>query len=410
MTQLTVPEPDPPVAPSAPATSRRAVIAVVGTAIGSLASFGLTVAVARGTNLEGFSEFSLAGVVYVALSGCLRAAFAETTIVALGEPAVHHRQVRRTGLSAIVLSCALAAAAFASSNWYLLALALCIHGMALADYGRMVNLSVRNGLVGVAQSVSWAGPGLAVAAASLFVEIPPIAVFASWAIAGALTGYVTAFVERWPLRPGWNHFPQETRTSAIFTLDYAIGSGGSAFTTLLLGAVLGATAIGALRGASTLLGPVAIVATSARAVVLPSLVRSSAARPMGDLVSAARASLVLSALLGPGLAFVAFMPTRIGSQLLGDSFSAAVQVMPALAIETFFALIGGVAAAGHRSRRAGRRALSLRVSLGLPRPIVVCWCGAVYGITGAVWAMAGLSILSAIVWWISFTVLTARDR
>jgi hypothetical protein len=371
-----------------------------------MASLLVTVSVARQSDVLDFASFAFAGLVYSLVSGCLRAAFVENTIVALGDLDVAARQLHRLTLTSVALAFAVGVSGVVFESPYMIWLALALPGLCILDYARIVDMAVSDARRGILLSLTWSLPVAAVSAASMLFAIPAMIVYCTWAGWGAILGISAAKAQGLSLRPAWPPGPtSEVRTSAAFTLDFAVGSGGASATTLLLGPLIATSAIGALRGASTLLGPVTLVASSARSLVLPHLVRSGRDAASSDLHAARRAALLLAAIVIPCLMILSLLPARLGQELLGSTFATARPLIPPLAIEVCAAVIGGVAAAGHRSRAAGRRALTVRLCLGIPRPLLVGLTAVQFGVEGAAWSMAAVSVVNAVAWWLSFANL-----
>ncbi|MCC2594333.1 hypothetical protein LKO27_13050 [Tessaracoccus sp. OS52] len=199
----------------------------------------------------------------------------------------------------------------------------------------------------------------------------------------------------------------ETKTSSIFALDYLAGSGGSLMTTGLLGALDNGRILAAIRGAGTLLGPLNLLSGSARSLMLPFLGRRRD-EPSLQFRSAATAMLAQVCVFLPLLVALQLLPESWGEQALGESWEVASMALLPISVEALFGLVGSVADSGHRVALAGSRSLLLRVLVGLPRPFVVLWCGYRWGVEGAAWAMAAISVLNAALWWYSYHKLVSQ--
>jgi hypothetical protein len=103
------------------------------------------------------------------------------------------------------------------------------------------------------------------------------------------------------------------------------------------------------------------------------------------------------------------IPDTWGHQLLGDSWTVAKLALLPLSFEALLALVGGIAAAGHRVAFASIRTLVLRLSVGIPRPFIVLGCAVVWGISGAAWSMAAISAVNALLWWASYRLIVRRQ-
>lgn len=383
------------------ASSRRAQYAVLGNGLVSVASLALSVAIARTTTVAEFGSFAMAMVVFVFVSGLLRAAFTDTALARPNQPNAFVRSFRRASLASIVIVLGLLAWGFLSRDPYLIILAVASHGLLALDIIRTFDSAVRSARRSFFYSTLWAACTLAVALCSFVWNVSAVTLFIVWAGAGAICGYFAMALSRAPWMPGWPSQREETSAASMFALDYLVGSGGSALTTTLVGVVLDRSVVGAIRGAGTLLGPVNLIASTARSLTIPLLARAQE-DPGKEFRLALRITLVLALVITPLLTVVQFIPPAWGEWLLGDTWAVAALALLPLAIESLFGLISSIPAAGHRAAFAGRRTLLLRMAVGIPRPFVVLASGLAWGVIGAVWAMALVAVINAIVWWVSY--------
>lgn len=391
-------------------SARRAQAALLANASVSLASLVVSVAVARRSDVHEFGQFAVMMLCYALVVGGIRAGVVDTALAKADDRAAADRSARRAGCLALAAAVVLLLVASLTGNVHLAVLAVAVHGLVVLDYLRTTDAALHDSRAAVAQSAAWSAVAIAVAGLSIvWPAVPPVVVTAAWAGGGAVVGYVHAVRRGLVLRPGWpRQQREETRAAAFFALDFAAGSGGSALTTLLLGGVLSPTAVGAIRGAGTLLGPANVLSTTARSLMIPRLVRSGRAGPAAELRVAVRLAVLLAGVAGVLAAGVLLVPASVGEALLGATWPTARAVLPALAVESLLAFVGSIPSAGHRAAMAGARALTLRLLTGVPRPFVVLAAGLTGGAVGAVWAMAAIAAVNAVVWWASYVVLLRR--
>lgn len=387
------------------ARGRRSLFAIIGNGAVSVASLALSVAVARATTSSEFGAFALALLVYVFASGIARAAFTDTALAQPSDPETLERSFRRACLSSLAGASGVLIWGLLTANVHLLIVAIALHGLMTLDFVRTVDSAVGSETRALVLSAAWTTATLATSIASFFVPVGPTVLLAIWAAAGALCGYFALIVRRLPWRPGWPRNTTETAAARVFALDYIVGSGGSVLTTTLLGVAVQPMVIGAIRGAGTLVGPANLIASTARSLIIPVLAR---AKPSAEFGAAARVSLWLAAVLTPLLFALTLLPSTWGTWLLGDTWELARVALPALALESLLAVVGGIAAAGHRAAFAGRRTLMLRLVVGIPRPVIVILCAVVWGVAGAAWSMAAIAAVNALIWWVSYAQLTRR--
>jgi len=394
---------------------RRAQVRRAGAALGanglvSVASLVLAVAVARRTGIAEFGQFALATLVWTMLAGMVRAAVVETALARSGVAGTVVRSAQRASLVALVAASGTLVAGLALQNRYLLVLAACVHGLTLLDFQRVTEAAVGDARRSVVLSAAWSVPCVALAVVSFQRAVDPVALFAVWAGGGAAVGYLGALRAPRLMLPAWPRRADETRAAWLFALDYGVGAGGSALSTLALGGAVGTAAVGAIRGAGTLLGPANLLSTTLRSLLIPHLVRAGLQGPASELRAARRVALLAVCGVGPLLALLTLLPGSVGTQLLGATWSTARPVLLALALESLLALVSSIPAAGYRAALAGRRALVLRLVTGVPRPFVVVLAGVGAGAPGAAWAMAAIAGVNAVLWWGSYVgMLRRRD-
>ena len=207
--------------------------------------------------------------------------------------------------------------------------------------------------------------------------------------------------------PVWKKNRSESSAAVVFSADYLVGAGGAQLTTGLLGALADTAILGAVRGAGTLLGPVNLISTTARSLLLPFLSRAGQENN-GQFRSAVAATVVQASVLMPLLLLLQFIPPWLGEQLLGETWKIAALAILPMSIDALFNLIMSPAIAGHRVAFAGTRTLILRLAIGVPRPLIVLFAAHLWGIVGAAWAMALIASVSSVAWWISYFDLSRR--
>lgn len=388
------------------AASRRAQHAVVANGMISISSLMLAVAIARRSSVDEFAAFAVAMTVYMMANGIIRAAITETTLAI--EPSRFYDKVgfERANLVSLIAGGSIVVLGWFVGSWYLAVVGMCFNGLTSLDYSRTVNAALHRSGVALAQGVAWSVAVIGVSGVSLILPLQGTTVFAVWAGGGAILGYVSMVQAKYPVVPRWSSDPRHDKAAAWFSLDYLAGSGGSLLSTNLLAIVLGSAAVGAVRGAGTILGPVGLVSTTARSLSVAYLSRARSVSTQHEFRSAVAVAGTLTVIVAPLAVAITFIPHRLGRQLLGQTWESVSPVLLALAIESVLALVGSVAAAGHRARLAGARTLTLRLIVGIPRPMIVAVAALSFGIEGAVWSMAAIAAVNVVLWWFSYWRLT----
>lgn len=392
-----------------PAGGRRLIFAVGGNGLASLASLALSVTIARASSIADFAEFSLAMVAYLFGSGLIRSALTDSALSRPADRDTFVRSFRRASVIALLGAALLVAWGLVAANVYLLTLGVAFHGLLVFDFLRTFDSAAGAAGRAMVSTTMWSALTITSAVLAIAGVLDVGIVFLMWAASGALAGYILMLVARTPVLPRWARHREDTRASALFALDYAVGSGGALLTTGVLGVVDGGRILGAVRGAGTLLGPLNLIATTVRSLLLPFLSRRNDV-PGRQISAALRVAALQVAVLVPFLVALQFLPDTWGEQLLGDTWQLASQALLPLSIEAIFALIGAVANSGHRVAFAGGRSLVLRLAVGVPRPFIVLACAYAWGLAGATWSMAAISALNAVLWWASYYHLSRRPR
>jgi O-antigen/teichoic acid export membrane protein len=167
----------------------------------------------------------------------------------------------------------------------------------------------------------------------LSVAPTPVQAVATWGV-GAVVAAVVALA-RLGLRPriveGWRALRHHDPVGRSLVFGRLATTSASLIAISVSAAIIGATAAGSLRGASTLLGPLNAIFALVPLSLTPMLVR----RPRsGDLkVCAAVALGLVSLVLVWGGALLLLLPPELGAKVLGSSWAGARSVLPFTVLE-----------------------------------------------------------------------------
>ena len=392
------------------AGARRAQLALSTNGVSSVGNFALAVAIARNASLTELGEFGVAFSIYALLTGLTRSAVAESVLSLPARQPAFRQATSQVLFIAILGGLATACLGAVLGLRYLIAVGLALPGLALYDYLKVVNLGVRSPGHAMAQECIWTSSVLIFIGSSTLVSISPLALFTGWSVIGAVIGLAHAFLVGASVTPRWKADRTETCTAAGFGTDYLISSGMAQLTPSVLALVVGNGVVGSLRGAATLLGPVALVASTARTLLIPYLAAAHHLDREIQLRRARRTTVMLVAGILPFAVAVTILPDGLGRVLLGSNWEFAEPLMPPLALELLFAMAGSVPFAGHRAGRASGRTLRIRAGLA-PIRLGGVVAGSIYfGAEGAAYSMALLAILSFAIWWVSYTNLVSKQE
>lgn len=192
-----------------------------------------------------------------------------------------------------------------------------------------------------------------------------------------------------------------------FVVEFAVGNGSSQLAVLGLGVFATPLAVGALRGATTLFGPLNVLFNSANSFGPPVLSRRGGRR--GVVRATAALGLVLAG-IGAGWATVlALLPDRLGRELLGDTWASASALLPATGAQ--YAVMG-LGTCGLLTLRvlAPKATLSLQVAFSLLSVAFLLGGYVVWGPLGAAWGLAAGSALKAAAAWLRVSRLSPAAK
>lgn len=390
-------------------TSKRAAASLSVGILSSLGNLGLSVATAHRSDITGLGEFGLAFSIYVLTVGLARSAVADPALALAGSFSVLRDCLQRASLIGLISVIPILSAGLLFGLPFLIVLALTVHGAVLYEYVKTMSVASFSARHAITMESVWLTCSLAATFLVFERVLSPVGGFAVWAGSSAVVGYVSALILKLNARPRWRLQTTSSKSALGFGLDFLIGSGSGQLALNIVSATAGLAVLGALRGAGTVLGPVTLMVTASRALLIPHLsriiLRSRVVSPMHN---SAVTAVTLGAVVAPFLFALCFLPDYVGRLLLGANWDYAQPLLPALAIELFFIVTAAVPFAGHRAILAARESLVARGMLGAVRVCAIVWAAVEFGALGAAIAMACTAFISAVVWWVSYGLLLRR--
>ncbi|WP_405665977.1 hypothetical protein OG379_29405 [Streptomyces sp. NBC_01166] len=190
-----------------------------------------------------------------------------------------------------------------------------------------------------------------------------------------------------------------------FTVEFGVGNATSQLSVLGLGAVANPLLVGALRGATTLFGPLNVLFTSATSFGPPILGR------IGDERRRVRATAGLAAVLAATAALwaaaLALLPERAGRELLGDTWPTAAALLPATGSQYAAMAVGTCGLLALRMLDP-RTTLSIQVVFSLTAVALMAGGYALGGVPGAAWGLCLGSLCKAAATWTRVARLRRR--
>jgi hypothetical protein len=393
---------------------RRVGWGVADQALSSATNFGLTVAAARGLSREAFGAFGLAFTAYTFALGVARAIGGEPLLIRYSKiPESSWRSGVRESAGAVLMLglvgtvAGLIAGSFAGGplRSAFFALAVVLPGLLLQDAWRFAFFASGRGRAAFMNDLVWAGVQFA-ALLILLVLAPSSSVgplVLIWGGAATVAAAIGVLQSRAPPAIGrsvewWRR--QRDLVPRILG-EFAAVSGASQAAIFGVGALAGLSAVGAIRGALMLMGPVNIVVLGMSLVAIPEnvglLKKSVSALRRGTLVY----SVGLGALAATWGCLVLLVPASVGKAVLGETWTSARSALLGVILWQIGLAISVGPVASLRALAAIRRSLRVRL---LVAPVLVA--GALGGATlgGARGASLGLGItnlVAAAIWWLN---------
>lgn len=363
---------------------------------------------ARYLGADAFGSYSLTLVTYTITLGLNRALCCEALLVRPGDTSDARRDRRRAAAAAAVwmgLGAALgfAGASIATSGTLstcLMVLAVSIPGLLLQDtlrYGAFANAEPGQA---VFSDGTWLVGYLVATGGVVLTQTDPTApmLLAAWTLPGVLVGVALAMWYR--LLPALGRLPSWIITnrdlSVRYALDFMSGAGAAQAATYVLALVAGVSAVGSLRGAQTIFGPVNILLTGAYIVLVPEGYRAAQRSTRSLTTMCIAAAGVFMAMAATLVVVFLNVTTSQGEAILGSTWTdARTLIIPVGLASMAGGLLAG-ATAGLRSLAAAARLLQLR-AITIPTTIALPVAGAVffetrglaYGIAASAWWNVG---------------------
>ncbi|MGP9023055.1 hypothetical protein ACT1U9_32205 [Streptomyces sp. BR1] len=406
-----------PMAPAGHArrTAKRAIVGrlswgLADQAASSVSNFAVGIYVARSLGLTAFGVFSLAWVTYGVVLSVSRGLATDPLVVrfsAVSEASWRGAVARSSG-TALGVGAAIGAACLVVGlvlggrvGPAFACLGVMLPGLLLQDAWRYAFFAAGNGRKAFVNDLVWGVallPAMVVAA-----HVGSVAAFVlAWGASAAVAAVYGCFQSG--IRPhmsGARQWLREHRDLGYRYLVENVGvSGASQLRAYGLGAIVGVSAVGVVRGAELLLGPFMAVLMGLSLVTVAEAARVLRQAPhrLGMFCLLLGGAQAVAALLW-GAALL-LMPDRLGEFVLGDVWSSSSKLIVPITLGVAGAGLGTGAAAGLRALAAARR--SLRSQLFASACYVSGGLGgaAAAGTVGSAWGVATATACGSAVWWL----------
>ncbi|MGW5731537.1 MULTISPECIES: hypothetical protein [Streptomyces] len=379
-------------------------------AASSLSNFVVGIYVARSLGLTAFGVFSLAWVTYGVVLSVSRGLATDPLVVRFSgvSDASWRGAVARSSGTALGVGTAIGAACLVVGlavgghvGPAFACLGVMLPGLLLQDAWRYAFFAAGTGRKAFVNDVVWGValvPAMVVAA-----HVGSVSAFVlAWGASAAVAAVYGCFQSGIRPRPtGARAWLREHHDLSYRYLVENVGvSGASQLRAYGLGAIVGVSAVGVVRGAELLLGPFMAVLMGLSLVTVAEAARVLRRAPhrLGVFCLLLGGAQAVAALLW-GAALL-LMPERLGELVLGDVWSSASELIVPVTLGVAGAGLGTGAAAGLRALAAARR--SLRSQLFASACYVAGGLGGavVAGTLGSAWGVAAATLCGSAVWWL----------
>jgi O-antigen/teichoic acid export membrane protein len=378
--------------------SRAAVLLDQG--FSSVSNVLAVVLIARTLDAGSFGRFALAYSLLVVFLGLSRAWFGTRLSLVL-EPSTAVAEGRRVLGALVILAPLLVIIVLACGylltgrgDMILLVVALATPIVCMQDALRFA--AVAAGRQGAALVSDLAWTVALVALVPIGGRLTSSAILALWLAAAvvALLIIAGALRARPELGGGWAVLRSRHRTAESISFGTLVTQGASLVVISVVSAVISLTAVGSMRGASTLLGPLNVLIAFVSIALTPMLVRR---RRPGDLRFCSAVAATMLFLVAVWGLVVLTMPDRWGEALLKDSWQGARSVLPFAVLEYCALGVGTAWVLGLKVRHeAGglfRQKLIVAVAMVAAGCAAAAWSGDVRMVSAGLAVAAGIGAL-----------------
>lgn len=387
---------------------------LVDQGLSAASNFALAIVVARSVDASEFGAFAIALMVYGISVAATKSVVGQPLQMrySSADPLAQRAEISRATGFVLPIGAALAVVAAVigllvsgSVGSSMLALAIVLPVLLVQDSCRMAMFTIGKPAWAAAIDAVWTVVQFALLAALLLTGHQQVwLLIIAWGVAAgisALLGLVLLRVRPMILQGlGW--FRSQRHLIRYLFPEYLLGLGAAQFGIVLVGVVASADAVGSLRAAQVLLGPLLILATAAFQFAVPEM----ASRP--SMTSRQRAAFGLGISGGLGLITIAYvgglllMPGWAGAALFGDSWAGAAAVLLPMGLASLASSqANGPAGVLYAM---GRAQWTFRITLvkGPVTMVVLLLGAALWAAPGAAWAFFLIELAVLPAWLLTF--------
>jgi O-antigen/teichoic acid export membrane protein len=387
---------------------------IVDQGLSAASNFALAIVVARSVSATEFGAFAMAFLVYgIAIAATHSVAGQPLQMRhSSADPDLQRVEIGRATGFVLPVSALLAVVVAViglisggSVGASMLALAVVLPGLLVQDTCRKAMFTIGKPAWAAAIDAVWTVAQFVFIAALLLTGHHQVwLLMLAWGAAAALSVLVAfALLRALPaITQAASWFRAEMHLMRYLFPEYLLGLGAAQFGLVLVGVVATADAVGSLRAAQVLLGPLGIMATAAFQFAMPEM----ASRPEMTSRQRAKFGLGISAALGivtiVYVTVLLLMPDWFGETLFGDSWAGAAIVLLPMGL----AALASCQANGPAGvlYAMGRAQWTFRINLVKgPFTLVVLLLGAaLWAAPGAAWAFFAIELAVLPAWLLTF--------
>jgi O-antigen/teichoic acid export membrane protein len=400
---------------------RKASWGLVDQALSSLTNFALAFTAARSLDPHAFGGFSVAFAAYLLALGFGRSVASEPLVVRFSGAAEEEwragvRQAAGTALAVGLIAGAVAVAAGANlggpAGASLVAMGLFFPGLLLQDTWRFASFAAGRGGTAAANDAIWAFTmGLGVIALAWWGRASASSFALVWGASGTVAGLVGIAQTRIVPRPSgartWlaAHRDLAWRFAAQFFAE--VGSSQAAL--YMIAILAGLAAVGGIRAAGVLLGPLNVLFMGTGLFAVPEASRQARS---GSIGAVRRTGLFVSgglvAAVTTWAVVAALLPARLGEAILRENWPVARSFLAPVALSMAASAVSAGAATVLRGLADAPRSLRGAAFQGVLMVAAAGVGATLGGGRGAAWGLAAALIVASVGWW-SQCVRALRD-
>lgn len=381
-------------------------------ALSSATNAGLSFLVAREVSAEAFGAFALAFVAFVYANGVVRALVSDPLIVrfSAADRQAQDNAIGDSAGSAVLVGTAAGALSAVTglvlgglTGELLLVLGAFLAGLALQDHWRLAFFASDRPRSAFVNDLVWATLQIAGVVALIWSGRGGVAAYlAVWGASGSVAAGLGAWQAgvRPRLSNGVTWIREHRDIGVRYTWSFLINQGAFNAAIVGIGALAGVAAVGALRAAQVLLGPMRVAFSALSAFALPILSRQ-ASWSRDVLRPAVAVSVAAAALTLAWTGLLLLVPDRVGQQLLGETWALADQVVGIHGLQV--TAIGLALGAWLGLKALSEAGLLMRVAL-VEAAAVLAFGAAGAAVSGLVGGAIGLLLAdgvgAAVCWWL----------